>query len=331
MKKVFLAVCLAAIMAFPALAGEKMTMAIMDFEARDVPRSDAIKVSELIRTELINTGEYILVERSQVDKILREQGFQMTGCTDVACAVQVGKLLSARKILVGSVMRIGDTITIAGRVVDVQQGINEFGEKVAVDSRNELVYGVEQFCEKLSERITGKPSKKKKEEKKKTAVKYYSYTYSSYDAVRDPTGWIALGSFLAGGVICAGNAIAYKFKVSPLNTQIDGSMFMLAGSIGWTDPALLYYYYIDIQSKKREIRDAERTRNAVYYVGAGFGGFAAIMFITFIGRYVHNTVAVNEIPEPGQVALCMPVSFTAGPALNMNGGLNFGLGLSASW
>ena len=31
-----------------------------------------------------------MLERSQVDKILREQGFQMTGCTDVSCAVQVG-------------------------------------------------------------------------------------------------------------------------------------------------------------------------------------------------------------------------------------------------
>jgi hypothetical protein len=340
MNKISLALLLTAVLITPSLAGEKMTMAIMDFEGRDVSRSDASKVSELIRTELVNTGEYILVERSQVDKILREQGFQMTGCTDVACAVQVGKLLSARKILVGSVMKIGDTITIAGRVVDVQRGINEFGEKVAVESKNELVYGVEQFCEKLTARITGKAPVKKKEEKKKSEYKYEYYTYSgsSYDAISDPTGWLALGSFLAGGIICAGNAISYKTKSTSIKMDIDSSTFMMSGSLtaismgfGTTDSIMALYFLKKIRDKKKDLLDARHTRNTVYYVAAGFGGFAAVMFVTFIARYASSSVAVNEIPGPGQIALSTPVLDSWKTGIYAKNNFNLGLGLSASW
>ena len=54
---------------------------------------------------MINTGQYVVIERNEMSKILNEQGFQMTGCTDVSCAVG-GKLMSARKMLVGTIMKI---------------------------------------------------------------------------------------------------------------------------------------------------------------------------------------------------------------------------------
>ncbi len=134
---------------------EKMRIAIMDFQAKDVSASTANTVSELIRTEIINTGKYIVVERSQMGEVLKEQGLMQAGCTDISCAVEVGKLLSAKKILIGNLMKLGTTIIINGRIVDVEKGVAEFGEQQNVKSEDELINAVVIFTRNLTRRIAG--------------------------------------------------------------------------------------------------------------------------------------------------------------------------------
>jgi len=111
-----------------------------------------------------------VIERAQMANILREQGFQQTGCTDVTCAVEVGKILSASKILIGNVIPLGKSIVITGRIVDVESGVAEHGEKEVATSEENLPDAVVQFVDKLAERIgSGKVKavvKKKVEEKK---------------------------------------------------------------------------------------------------------------------------------------------------------------------
>ncbi len=51
-----------------------------------------------------------------MNSILQEQEFQASGCTENECAVQIGKLLSTRKILVGTVNQLGATININARM-----------------------------------------------------------------------------------------------------------------------------------------------------------------------------------------------------------------------
>lgn len=135
----------------------KMTIAVMDFQAKGIDTAMAQNASELIRGEIINAGIFIVIERAQMGQILQEQGFQQTGCTDITCAVEIGKLLSANKMLVGSVMKIGSTIVITGRVVDVGSGVGEFSETQGCESEAKLLDAVRLFTEKLSARIQGKP------------------------------------------------------------------------------------------------------------------------------------------------------------------------------
>jgi TolB-like protein len=132
---------------------DKMRIAIIDFEARDISKRDAIKISELIRNEMINIGKYVIIERAQMGNILKEQGLQQTGCTDVSCAVEMGKMLSAKKMLVGSIMKLGNDIIITGRIVDVEKGVAEFSEKAVKGKDASLYNTVSAFTEKLSSKI----------------------------------------------------------------------------------------------------------------------------------------------------------------------------------
>jgi len=159
------------------LQAQKMRLAIMDLNPENVSKPTARMVSEMLRTELFNTGLFRVIERSEMDSILKEQGFQQSGCTETECAVEVGKLLSARKILVGTVGKLGERYIINARIVDVELGEMEFGDRAVADSEGELTDAVVVFADKLAQRITGQRriiqnkynNQKKKKYKKETA------------------------------------------------------------------------------------------------------------------------------------------------------------------
>lgn len=166
------------------IAAEKMRIAVLDLKADGVQGRTARTVSDMIRTDMVNTGKFIVIERAQMDAIMKEQGLQMTGCTDQDCAVQIGKVMSARKILVGSVSPLGQAIVINVRIVDVELGLVEYAAREKADTEAALDEAVSSITKKLSSRIAGegfferftvrpereqpKAKEEKKEDKKKT-------------------------------------------------------------------------------------------------------------------------------------------------------------------
>ncbi len=133
---------------------EKDRLAVMDFKADGLSQCKALRISELIRTEIINTGVYTVIERNQMDMLLKEQGIQQTGALSDEYALKLGELLSAQKILIGTAMRLGSSIIISGRIVDIEKGIAEFGAQQSAADEDELLEATVMFCKKL----TGKTS-----------------------------------------------------------------------------------------------------------------------------------------------------------------------------
>jgi len=57
-----------------------------------------------------------------MDKILKEQKFQKSGCTDSECAVEIGQLLNTDFIVIGSVSKFGSMYSLDARLIDVAKG-----------------------------------------------------------------------------------------------------------------------------------------------------------------------------------------------------------------
>lgn len=155
MKRMLLMLCILFI-ASGARALEKMRIAVLDFQANDVSIFTAKAVSEILSTEMARLGDVSVIERAQMGNILREQGLQQTGCTDSACAVQVGKLLSARKILIGTVSHLGRLYSITARVVDVESGSVNFAESERCMKEEDIDPASRVLAVKLVNRIAGK-------------------------------------------------------------------------------------------------------------------------------------------------------------------------------
>ena len=65
---------------------------------------------------------YQIFERSKINRILEEQKFQYSGCVDVACAVDIGKLVGVQHMVIGTVSKIGQTYSVDSRLIDVTSG-----------------------------------------------------------------------------------------------------------------------------------------------------------------------------------------------------------------
>ncbi len=112
----------------PALSRgqEKTAVAVLQFEPRNISQAEAVILSDRLRAELVNTRHFNVLEREQMDKILREQKFQLTGaCSDASCLVQVGQLMAVSKMMGGTISKIGNTYTVQARVIDVEKGVIE--------------------------------------------------------------------------------------------------------------------------------------------------------------------------------------------------------------
>jgi PEGA domain/Peptidoglycan-synthase activator LpoB len=98
-------------------------VAVSDLNPRGIAANDASIITDRLRAELLQTGKVRVLERAEMDKILKEQAFQNSGaCDQSQCAVEMGKLLAVDRMMVGSVGRIGTLYTLSARILDVRTG-----------------------------------------------------------------------------------------------------------------------------------------------------------------------------------------------------------------
>ncbi len=116
-----LRITLISILISPFLSAQT-NIAVLNFTARDVTNIEAQVVSDRIRIALKNTGSFTVIERNLMDRLLGEQSLQQSGCTESDCMVEVGKLLSVKQIVGGSLSKIGNQLVIEAKLIDVETG-----------------------------------------------------------------------------------------------------------------------------------------------------------------------------------------------------------------
>ncbi len=98
-------------------------IAVNDLLPRGISKDDALIISDRLRAALLETGKVRVLEREEMDKILREQAFQKSGaCDNSDCAVEIGRLLAVDRMVVGTVGKIGSLTTLSARILDVSTG-----------------------------------------------------------------------------------------------------------------------------------------------------------------------------------------------------------------
>ncbi len=137
--KIILALLLL-IISFPSaiFSEDKKVLAVPAIEAKGVSESIASTCRNILEAALIKTGAFSVMSYTDVEEILEAQAFSLSGCTDDSCAIEIGELLSAEKIVVGSLDGIGEAMVLTIRLVDVEKGNIERAEVINIDNLENL-------------------------------------------------------------------------------------------------------------------------------------------------------------------------------------------------
>jgi TolB-like protein len=134
----------------PARPAAKARLAVLDFRNTVLPEDEARVLVDLLTSTLSATPKFTILERSQIEKIVKEHEFSQSAMADTSKQVEVGRLLSASYVVVGSIGRVGTRYVMDARVIDVQTGETRAAASVIRGNTDELVLGVKQLGADLS-------------------------------------------------------------------------------------------------------------------------------------------------------------------------------------
>lgn len=82
-----------------------------------------------VEAGISQAGAHKVLERTQLDKVLAEQGLQQTGACDSAqCQIEMGRLLGVDKLVIGAVGGGKGRLQVTVKLVDVESGAIEWTE-----------------------------------------------------------------------------------------------------------------------------------------------------------------------------------------------------------
>ncbi|HOI42527.1 MAG TPA: CsgG/HfaB family protein [Elusimicrobiales bacterium] len=121
--------------------GPKRRIGVVEFENKSAYGQGRLggAASDILITELVKSGKFIVVERDRMTRIMEEQKMQSQGTVDPQTAVKLGKIMGLEAIVVGAVSQFGVNkqgsdylirqtkqqvadVTVDIRLIDVQSG-----------------------------------------------------------------------------------------------------------------------------------------------------------------------------------------------------------------
>lgn len=105
---------------------KKTRLAVIRFKALNKvaqTRNLGSMISEIFTTEAVNSRAFKIVEREQLNKVLKEYQISQSGIIDTRQAQEIGKMLGADAIITGSVMKIGVLLRIDARIIRIKTGV----------------------------------------------------------------------------------------------------------------------------------------------------------------------------------------------------------------
>ncbi len=186
---------------FPVLAqdddlkkDEAMTLAVLPFD--NVSRQAEFDwlsagFAEQLTAGLAKVRTIRVVERLQLDKIIKEQDLQMSDLVDETKAVKVGQVLTVKKLLLGSFQILNEQLLVSARIVDAETGAVDTHHVFRAEDQLDNIFEiydeltrtvVKSFGIKLSKKQTTLMDKTKKSGTKKIqAYEFYIKGLQAYN------------------------------------------------------------------------------------------------------------------------------------------------------
>ena len=129
-----------------------MVVAVADFSTVGLTAETGQATSEILRAEIIGSVDYRVAERTRLSQILEELKLSMTGLTPEG-SIQIGKISTVTHLVLGSLVKLGRSITLTIRVVSTESGLSLFGASRRVKSEDGLYDACSEIAVELKKGI----------------------------------------------------------------------------------------------------------------------------------------------------------------------------------
>src|SRR5512147_143704 len=100
------------------------TVAVYGFQVIGRPDDPyALYATEKITHELVNSGSLMVIERSRIEEILKEQDFSHSPMVDTGTAARIGNILAVDAVIAGTILVTEERTEFIARVIQSEQGI----------------------------------------------------------------------------------------------------------------------------------------------------------------------------------------------------------------
>jgi len=120
----YLLLILGIVSSAPLLAqtDEKPLISVLDFRTSGISEAEVEVFVDFLSSHIIETDRFRVIDRMQRQALLKEMEFSYEDCTDESCQLEIGRLLAANQIVVGSVGRVGERYLLTIKLIDVETG-----------------------------------------------------------------------------------------------------------------------------------------------------------------------------------------------------------------
>ncbi len=132
------------------------TVAVFDFESKDEAVRDlGPKVATLINAHLSAESQIITVERAELEKVLGEQEFGLSGNVSSDTAAKVGHLTGAKVLVTGRVFKADKELIIVAKIIGTETS-RVYGELVKGGAEGSITDLSSALAKKIAATVTQK-------------------------------------------------------------------------------------------------------------------------------------------------------------------------------
>lgn len=200
-----------------AQAGQTKTVAVVDFENHTgSAQNDNLKrgISESLMSKLSQRPELTLVERSQLDKAIKELGFSQSVYANASQAKEIGKMINADYLVTGNVIKAGNRFEINVRMIEVETAKVVVSEGYAFNSENEILPVVDYLSLLIPRKLGFYVSDRELEMAKQ---RLQSDSTAVQPQVQGDNSWIW---WTLGGVVAVGAIVTVIIFLRPIRQEI---------------------------------------------------------------------------------------------------------------
>lgn len=237
----------------------KASVAILEFKSSFNNQNFEQYIQNILFESFFSTGKYKLIERNNIDKILLEQNFQLSGNVNDESAKSIGHIIGVDYVCYGTILELNDSLKINAKVTNIETGeiisIGNVSVKIDQDlntllgNKDQIPIDNKQAESEISNWIVSK--------QRNDFDGYTSYTFELKSAGRHE---LIVGydkwddksrSVLKCGILWDGNTRKIDVKDDQGKiTTFSTKMVKWSRETGWINNSKSFYFYIDQNTRE---------------------------------------------------------------------------------